>query len=105
MPDYPIITPSFSYHFILFLFSYFVIFVFKILYNQDFEALEKHTSYDEGFHKDHRLIRWFWTIVHDYDIERKRRLLHFITGSDRVPLKGLSQLPILIQRNGDDSDR
>jgi ubiquitin-protein ligase E3 A len=51
------------------------------------------------------VIKWFWNVVHEYTPEQKRQLLHFITGSDRVPLKGLSHLPIIVQRNGVDSDR
>ncbi|CAH1798913.1 unnamed protein product [Owenia fusiformis] len=71
----------------------------------NFSALEKSASYADGYHSDHLIIKNFWSIVHSMSLEKKRKLLHFITGSDRVPLKGLSHLPIVIQKNGVDSDR
>ncbi|XP_013380090.1 ubiquitin-protein ligase E3A-like [Lingula anatina] len=71
----------------------------------DFEALEKSAAYDDGYYVSHRTVRAFWEVVHQMTHDQKRQLLHFITGSDRVPLKGLSHLPIVIQRNGGDCDR
>jgi ubiquitin-protein ligase E3 A len=38
-------------------------------------------------------------------IEEKKKLLMFCTGSDRVPIRGLSNLVFVISRNGPDSDR
>jgi hypothetical protein len=35
----------------------------------------------------------------------QKRLLFFATGSDRVPIKGLANLPFVISRNGSDSSR
>lgn len=71
----------------------------------DFRALEASATYEDGFSRKHRTILAFWKMVHSLSNEHKKKLLHFITGSDRVPLKGLSSLPIVIQRNGPDSDR
>ena len=52
------------------------------------------------------VFRWFWDIVHgEFDEKMKKKLLGFVTASDRVPLKGLSNLTFVIQRNGPDSDR
>ena len=40
-----------------------------------------------------QVVRWFWeTLHHDLDEEGKRRYLFFVTGSDRVPIKGLGHL-------------
>ena len=39
-------------------------------------------------------------IVHGLTEEEKRNLLSFVTGSDRVPVKGLGSLPFVIARNG-----
>ena len=50
-------------------------------------------------------VRWFWEIVHAMSIDNKRKLLHFVTASDRIPLKGLSMLTFVVQRNGPDTDR
>ncbi|XP_022089847.1 ubiquitin-protein ligase E3A-like [Acanthaster planci] len=71
----------------------------------DFMALEASATYEDGYSRQHPTIKAFWTVVHSLSKEQKRKLLHFITGSDKVPLKGLSSLPIVIQRNGPDSDR
>ncbi|XP_071955318.1 probable E3 ubiquitin-protein ligase HECTD2 [Antedon mediterranea] len=71
----------------------------------DFIALESCTTYEDGFTRHHRTIKAFWSVVHSLDETQKKKLLNFITGSDRVPVKGLSSLPIVIQRHGPDSDR
>lgn len=49
--------------------------------------------------------RDFWVIVHALPLEDKKKLLRFATGSDRVPIRGLSNLVFVISRNGPDSDR
>ena len=62
----------------------------------DFVALENSTYYEEPFDADHRLIKDFWTVVHSLSVEDKRKFLFFCTGSDRVPLRGLSKLKFAI---------
>ncbi|ORZ27851.1 hypothetical protein BCR41DRAFT_409810 [Lobosporangium transversale] len=71
----------------------------------DFQALEKITQYEGGFHAKSRIIRWFWETVHAYDEKDKKRLLFFATGSDRVPIGGLGHLSFTISKNGPDSMR
>ncbi|KAI9278362.1 hypothetical protein BDA99DRAFT_491964 [Phascolomyces articulosus] len=72
----------------------------------DLEELERVTEYDDGYHAEHRIIRDFWTVVHqDMTSEQKRKLLFFVTASDRVPVGGLKELTFVVQRNGPDSDR
>ncbi|XP_023210591.1 ubiquitin-protein ligase E3A-like [Centruroides sculpturatus] len=73
--------------------------------NFDFNALEETTEYDGGYTSDTTIIRSFWGIVHDFSLEQKRKLLQFTTGSDRVPVGGLSKLKLVIARHGPDSDR
>ena len=46
--------------------------------------------------------RWFWEVVHGMDEKTKKQLLSFTTGSDRVPVGGLSKLPFIIAKNGGD---
>jgi len=51
-------------------------------------------------------VRYFWEIVHnEFTEDKKKLLLQFVTGSDRVPIGGLSKLKLIITRNGPDSDR
>nr|XP_054753405.1 probable E3 ubiquitin-protein ligase HECTD2 [Lytechinus pictus] len=71
----------------------------------DFHALEASATYEDGFSRKHPIVLSFWRLVHSINNDQKKKLLNFITGSDRVPLKGLSSLPIVIQRNGPDSER
>ncbi|XP_065662121.1 ubiquitin-protein ligase E3A-like [Hydra vulgaris] len=69
----------------------------------DFKALEKVTEYKDGFSKSHPLMLEFWDIVHRFPFKQKQALLMFVTGSYRVPLKGLGSMAFYIQRNGPDS--
>ncbi|KAH9092426.1 hypothetical protein LEN26_018391 [Aphanomyces euteiches] len=71
----------------------------------DFEALEQVTQYDDGFTESSPVITYFWRVVHSFSMEEKRQLLKFCTGSDRVPIRGLSQMMFVISRNGPDSNK
>lgn len=71
----------------------------------DFEELQASTDYDAGYTADTPVIRNFWEIVHGLPAENQKQLLEFTTGSDRVPVGGLSRLKMVISRNGPDSDR
>eukprot|EP00761_Pharyngomonas_kirbyi_P013978 gb/GECH01014008.1/.p1 GENE.gb/GECH01014008.1/~~gb/GECH01014008.1/.p1 ORF type:complete len:721 (+),score=180.72 gb/GECH01014008.1/:1-2163(+) len=71
----------------------------------DFNAWQKAAHYQDGYDADSDIIRWFWEIVHDFDVDQKKKLISFVTGSDRAPIKGLGSLPIVISRHGPDSDR
>ncbi len=52
-------------------------------------------------------VQWFWRVVHGLQPEQQKQLLFFVTGSDRVPIKGLASLtpPFTISRAGPHSDR
>jgi hypothetical protein len=65
------------------------------------EFVEKSAQYD-GWDQTHDVIKYFWEVVHALSEEDKKKLLHFITGSDRVPVGGLSKLQFVIARNGPD---
>lgn len=71
----------------------------------DFNELEQSTEYEGGFTADSQTIKDFWAIVHGLSMESKRKLLQFTTGSDRVPVGGLSRLKLVIARNGPDCER
>lgn len=73
--------------------------------NFDFNELEKSTEYDGGYTSDSQTIKDFWSLVHSLSLDDKRKLLQFTTGSDRVPVGGLSHLKLVIARNGPDCDR
>ncbi|KAJ3092692.1 hypothetical protein HK102_004154 [Quaeritorhiza haematococci] len=71
----------------------------------DFKELEAAAAYDDGYSPEHATIRMFWSVVHSLSLGQKKKLLMFVTASDRVPLKGLGQLTFVVQRNGPDTDR
>ena len=62
------------------------------------------TEYRDGYTKSHPLMKQFWEIVHRFTFEQKQALLMFVTGSYRVPLKGLGAMSFYVQRNGPDSN-
>ncbi|KAJ3123937.1 hypothetical protein HK098_001526 [Nowakowskiella sp. JEL0407] len=72
----------------------------------DFTELQNGATYDDGYGPNHPTIIAFWDIVNnEFNIEQKRKLLSFVTASDRVPLRGLGNLTFVVQRNGPDTDR
>lgn len=42
--------------------------------------------------------RFFWDVVLAFPLELQKKLLHFTTGSDRVPVGGTSNLSFRISR-------
>lgn len=71
----------------------------------DVSQLHKATEYENGYTTDSQIIKDFWEIVYEMPIELQRKLLEFSTGSDRVPVGGLSNLKLVIARHGPDSER
>ncbi len=55
-----------------------------------------------GWDASHRTVRDFWAVVRRYDQRMRRRLLEFVTASDRVPVGGLAGVQFVVQRNGDE---
>ena len=51
------------------------------------------------------VIKNFWVVVHSFEEVEKKKLLKFVTGSDRAPINGLSKMTFIVSRNGPDSDR
>ena len=51
------------------------------------------------------LIRWFWELLEEADAQDQRKLLSFITGSDRIPAVGATSLVITISYAGPDAAR
>lgn len=51
------------------------------------------------------VIGWFWEFFAGMEIPEQRKLLTFVTGSDRIPATGIANLIFKISKLGDDSDR
>lgn len=56
---------------------------------------------------DSKIITWFWDHMNKMSNKERKKLLIFITGSDRVPATGIQNLPFKISllNNGHDSHR
>ncbi|CAL8297862.1 unnamed protein product [Merluccius merluccius] len=63
----------------------------------DMNALQKAAQY-EGYTKTDPTIRCFWEVVMALPLEMQKKLLHFTTGSDRVPVGGLANLNFKISK-------
>ncbi|EFX01251.1 hect domain containing protein [Grosmannia clavigera kw1407] len=68
----------------------------------DVSELRRQARY-VGWDASHRTVRDFWSVVSRYDDVMKRKLLEFVTASDRVPVGGIKNLHFVIQRNGEES--
>ncbi|KAI2472832.1 hypothetical protein F4781DRAFT_382058 [Annulohypoxylon bovei var. microspora] len=53
-----------------------------------------------GWDASHRTVRDFWSIIKRYDDGMRRKLLEFVTASDRVPVGGMANIQFVIQKNG-----
>jgi len=61
--------------------------------------LRSYTRYID-WDADHPTVKDFWSIVSSYDDNMKRKLLEFVTASDRVPVGGMKNMQFTVQRNG-----
>lgn len=76
----------------------------------DVDALRSVTKYQHWVPKgsdpeEHMVIKWFWKFFKNLDPQHQRKLLHFVTGSDRIPATGIANVPFRISKIGEDSDR
>lgn len=55
-----------------------------------------------GYSSTSRTIKDFWKIVREYDDQMKRKLLEFVTASDRVPVGGIKNIQFVVQKNGEE---
>ncbi|XP_038147710.1 probable E3 ubiquitin-protein ligase HECTD2 [Cyprinodon tularosa] len=63
----------------------------------DMSALQKAAQY-EGYGKMDATVRCFWDVVLGFPLELQKKLLHFATGSDRVPVGGMADLNFKISK-------
>lgn len=68
--------------------------------NYDFKILRSITKYGGGFNDQSKIVEWFWKIVESWSNQLQRKLLLFVTGSDRIPATGISTLPFKVTRLG-----
>lgn len=66
-------------------------------------SLKTATRYEEGYSANHPTILDFWSIVEQYSQDKVKRLLEFITASERVPVTGFESMNFSIVRSGSDT--
>ncbi|NXP07617.1 HERC3 ligase, partial [Thinocorus orbignyianus] len=62
----------------------------------DWKLLEKNVVYKQYGVLD-QTIRNFWTVFHGFPEEKKKKLLAFVTGSDRIPGYGQENFKFMIE--------
>jgi E3 ubiquitin-protein ligase HERC4 len=73
----------------------------------EWTELEKYMDYKNGYHKEHPVIRLFWTVFYELPLEAKKKFLVFWTGCNRIPVAGVESMKMIIQRmdGGRDCER
>ncbi|EDO16057.1 hypothetical protein Kpol_1067p30 [Vanderwaltozyma polyspora DSM 70294] len=66
----------------------------------DIMMLRSVTKYIGGYNDQSQVISWFWEILQGWDHKLQKKMLQFVTGSDRIPATGISTLPFKIARVG-----
>lgn len=69
----------------------------------NFKDLEKAVKY-EGYTLKSPVVKWFWEILHGLSPADKKAFLVFVTGTDRVPIGGLANLKLTVERKGPDAE-
>jgi len=70
------------------------------------QAVSTYENWGKGFVAESEpVIQWFWQTFHGANPKDQRKLLSFITGSDRIPAMGATNLVIKISCLGDDCSR
>lgn len=55
-------------------------------------ALKEHVRYENDYSPSHKTIKMFWAVVETLSQEDCRRLLEFVTASDRIPVTGYQSI-------------
>ena len=69
----------------------------------DFKELQKAAKY-EGYTSNSITIKYFWEIIKEFNEEKNKKILFFITGCNRAPINGLSSLDFTISRSDNIND-
>ena len=63
--------------------------------------LRLNCTYLGAYHADHPIIEWFWDILSEFTSKNRKDFLHFVTGSSRIPIGGVSKIKLYIQSNNE----
>ncbi|XP_038060442.1 probable E3 ubiquitin-protein ligase HERC4 [Patiria miniata] len=70
----------------------------------DWDEFEKNVTYKGEYYRQHPTIRMFWDVFREMSLQKKKKFLVFLTGTDRVPIQGMKTLQTIIQtvKGGED---
>ncbi|XP_052029778.1 probable E3 ubiquitin-protein ligase HERC6 isoform X3 [Apodemus sylvaticus] len=63
----------------------------------DWKQFENNSKYENGYEKSHPTILLFWKAFHELTLDEKKKFLLFLTGSDRLHVKGLQSEGIVFR--------
>ena len=65
--------------------------------DDDLSILRINTTYKGVYTDEHPVINWLWDVISSLSSNDKRRFLEYVTGSDRLPVGGISNIRLTIQ--------
>ncbi|XP_035978627.1 putative E3 ubiquitin-protein ligase HERC3 isoform X2 [Halichoerus grypus] len=65
--------------------------------NYNWQELQETAIYKGDYSATHPTVKLFWETFHEFPLEKKKKFLLFLTGSDRIPIYGMASLQIVIQ--------
>ncbi|KAM4834292.1 putative E3 ubiquitin-protein ligase HERC3 isoform 4-T4 [Thomomys bottae] len=65
--------------------------------NYNWDELQETAVYKGDYSATHPTVKLFWETFHEFPLEKKKKFLLFLTGSDRIPIYGMASLQIVIQ--------
>ncbi|VDN96413.1 unnamed protein product [Rodentolepis nana] len=69
----------------------------------DWQELRKHTNYNGEYWDRHPIIQWFWDVlINECTLQDKKNFLRFLTGCDRMPIFGVTDITIQPNNSGDE---
>lgn len=71
----------------------------------DVADLKAVTHLEGGFAETDEVVQNFWAVVREFDQKQLRKLLQFVTASDRLPADGVDKLAFSMQKNGEGDER
>nr|KAF6431662.1 hypothetical protein HJG63_008161 [Rousettus aegyptiacus] len=79
----------------------YVNYIFQISVHEWYTAFSsgflKTAIYKGDYSATHPTVKLFWETFHEFPLEKKKKFLLFLTGSDRIPIYGMASLQIVIQ--------
>ncbi|KAM6177234.1 E3 ISG15--protein ligase HERC5-like [Erethizon dorsatum] len=71
----------------------------------NWEDFEKNSQYEQGYYISHPTILMFWKAFHKLTLDEKKKFLLFLTGRDRLHIKGIQYRGIVFRCPGTFSEK